>query len=111
MARRFLTGVSTKLFELLLRLRGVKTTPDTLARLEDDFFKEDLPDPFPAIDSEHVVTNPETTFKVVNTKSNPNVVILRDSMSEIEYEVELDLFDNVFAPSVPASATDLLKDK
>ena len=96
MAKTFLTGLSTKLFEWLLKFKGVKTSPDTLAHLEDEFFTEDLPNPFPAIEAEYVITGSLATFKVIRVEKTPPMVVILDSVSEIEYKVDLDLFDNVF---------------
>lgn len=99
MPSRFLTGLSTKLFEWLLKFKGVKTNPDTLAQLGDEFFTEDLPDPFPTPDSEYIVTGSPGTFKVVKIQRSPPMVVLVDTSSEMEYPVELDLFDAIFTPA------------
>lgn len=96
MMSKLLNGLSTKLFNLFLYFFGVRKKPTYSTTLDDGYVLKEIPEAFPALQSEHVVASDLGDFRVVSIDKEKSIITVREINTELDYQFNVDAFDAIF---------------
>lgn len=90
------TGLSTKLFNFIKRLFGIKV--DTISNtILETIINEELNDPYPVLGNEYILINDyKVAFTVTAVDRSKQLITLSDSDSGIDYPIDINTFDLLF---------------
>lgn len=98
--RKLINGLSTNLFSLFLIIFGVKKTEKYSTTLDDGYVLKEIPNAYPAVDSIRSVATDLGDFQVVSIDEESSIITIRECKSDLEFQVNVDVFDLIFVAPV-----------